>query len=479
MSAINTHRSVLNNSNAQEKTMEKLSSGLKINRAADSPAQLQISENLRAQGAGLTQAIDNSEMAVSLVQTAEAGLSEVSRALVQARQLAVHAGNEGVNDPNMMLADQREFDNILEQINRVASSTQYGQNYLLDGSRSGNGLTIGKDLEFVEAGVNASSSGTGGYDITIKQAATRSYQSGTVALTQAMIDSGEQITISEGGRTVNFLTEKGKSVEQTLNDLETAIDEAGLNIDLMRPYPPATSSGAPQAITLRHKEFGSEHTFHAASNTAGLVSSVSNIDELVANGTDVSGEINGEQATGRGQILTGDPGADTVEGIKIRYTGETTPVGGNAGTVTFSQNSLTFQIGAEANQFSEYSLGSIKTNDLGRGEENSSNFDSLAQIKVLNSEQAQDAIRVIDKAIQEVNSSRGEMGAFQKNNLESNLNYLRIAHENSVSSESVIRDADMAEEMATFTRNQIMMEASTSMLAQANQNSMTVLKLIG
>jgi len=206
---------------------------------------------------------------------------------------------------------------------------------------------------------------------------------------------------------------------------------------------------------------------------------VSNINELIAPGPDVSGEINGDQASGIVHILTGDIGADTVEGIKIRYTGETAPLGGNAGTVTFSQNSLTFQIGSEANQFSEYSLGSIKTNDLGRGEENSSNFDSLAQISVLNSEQAQDAIRVIDKAIQEVNSNRGEMGAFQKNNLESNLNYLRIAHENSVSSESVIRDADMAEEMATFTRNQILMEASTSMLAQANQNSMTVLKLIG
>ena len=225
--------------------------------------------------------------------------------------------------------------------------------------------------------------------------------------------------------------------------------------------------------------FGSEHTFQAASNTAGLVSSVSNMPELIANGTDVSGEINGEEASGKGQILTGEPGADTVEGIKIRYTGETAPVGGNAGTVTFSQNSLTFQVGGEANQFSEFSLSSIKVNDLGKGEANSSGFDSLAQVKVMNSEQAQDAIRVIDKAIEEVNSNRGEMGAFQKNNLESNLNYLRIAHENSVSSESVIRDADMAEEMATFTRDQIMMEASTSMLAQANQNSMTVLKLIG
>ena len=479
MSAVNTHRSVLNNTNAQQKTMEKLSSGLKINRAADSPAQLQISENLRAQAAGLKQAIDNSEMAVSLVQTAEAGLSEVSRALVQARQLAVHAGNEGVNDPNMMLADQREFDNILDQINRVASSTQYGQNYLLDGSRSGNGLTIGENLEFVEAGVKASSSGTGGYDITIKQAGTRSFQSGTVALTQAMIDSGEQITISEGGRVVNFKTVEGQSVEQTMNNLTDAIDEAGVQLDLIRAPSSTTDSHTPQMISLRHKKFGSEHTFQVASNTVGLVSSSSNINDLVANGTDVKGEINGEETIGKGQVLTGAVGAGTTEGIKVRYTGESAPVGGKAGTITFVQNSLTFQVGGNANQSSQFSLRSMKAADLGRGESNESDFKNLDEVKMLSAAQAQDAIAVIDKAIEEVNSNRGEMGAFQKNNLESNLNYLRIAHENSVSSESVIRDSDMAEEMATFTRNQIMMEASTSMLAQANQNSMTVLKLIG
>ena len=278
---------------------------------------------------------------------------------------------------------------------------------------------------------------------------------------------------------VNFATKKGKTVEQTLNDLSTAINDAGLALDLIRPYPPVTDGNAPQAISFRHKEFGSEHTFQVASNTAGLVSNVANTSVVVNNGTNVAGEINGEESVGKGQILTGAHGSGTAEGIKIRYTGEAAPAGGKAGTVTFSQNSLTFQIGANTDQHAEISLRSIKTNDLGRGENNSSNFQSLSEILVLNADQAQDAIRVIDQAIEEVSASRGSMGAFQKNNLESNLNYLRIAHENSVSSESVIRDADMAEEMATFTRNQIMMEASTSMMAQANQNSMTVLKLIG
>ena len=479
MSAVNAHRNVVNNSSAQQKTMEKLSSGIKINRAADGPAALQISEGLRAQTAGLGQAIDNSEMAVSLMQTAEGALDEVSRALIQARQVAVHAGNEGSNDQNMLKADQQEIDNILEQINRIATSTQYGHNFLLDGSRAGNGVTTGDNLEFVVANEQAHSAGPGGYEITIENAATRATHSGTVGLTQAVIDAGEQITVSEGGRTVNFLTQEGKTVEQTLNDLETSINDAGLSLDLIRPYPPTTEGTTAQNITFRHKEFGSEHTFQVASNTAGLVSVIDNTSVVVDNGTDVAGKINGEETVGRGQILTGGPGADTVEGIQIRFTGETEPVGGRAGTVTFSQNSLTFQVGANPHQHSEISLKSMKTNDLGRGEKNESNFDSLSQIRVLNAEQAQDAIRVIDQAIEEVSADRGRMGAFQKNNLESNLNYLRIAHENAVSSESVIRDADMAEEMATFTRNQIMMEASTSMMAQANQNSMTVLKLVG
>ena len=102
----------------------------------------------------------------------------------------------------------------------------------------------------------------------------------------------------------------------------------------------------------------------------------------------------------------------------------------------------------------------------------------LNDIEISDANKAQDAMRIIDKAIEEITTARGEMGAFQKNDLGSNLNYLRHAHENVTNAESIIRDADMAEEMSEYARNQILVESSTAMLAQANQTPMAVLKLI-
>ena len=180
-SAIFAHRNLLKNNAIQTKTLERLSSGLKINRGADAPAQLQISENLRAQTAGLKQSIDNSEMAISLMQTGEAALDEVSRSLVKARQLAIHAANEAVNDETMLEADQQELDQIVGSINRIARNTQYGKNHLLDGSGAGNGVTTGKHLSFVGAETSGLSSGIHGYDIDITRAATNASISGTIA----------------------------------------------------------------------------------------------------------------------------------------------------------------------------------------------------------------------------------------------------------------------------------------------------------
>ena len=120
----------------------------------------------------------------------------------------------------------------------------------------------------------------------------------------------------------------------------------------------------------------------------------------------------------------------------------------------------------------------MRTDKLGTGVENVSGFGSLSEVDVTNPIKAQDSMRVLDRALEEVSSTRAEIGAFQKNNLESNLNYLRIAHENVMSSESVIRDADMAEEMTNFTRNQIMTQSATAQLAQANAMPKNVMALL-
>ena len=132
--AINSHRNLILNNTNQARTMERLSSGLKINRGADGPASLVISERLRAQTAGSEQAIDNSE---ALVQTAEGALNEMSSILINARQLAVASANEAVNDEFMLRANQQEIDNIIATVNRIAQNTEFGKNKLLDGSKFG------------------------------------------------------------------------------------------------------------------------------------------------------------------------------------------------------------------------------------------------------------------------------------------------------------------------------------------------------
>ena len=517
--AINSHRNLLINNTEQAKVMERLSSGLKINRGADGPAALVISERLRSQTAGLEQAIDNSEAGISLVQTAEAALDEVSASLINARQLAVHAANEGVNDEFMLRANQQEIENILATVNRIAQSTQYGKKNLLDGSKGASGVVSGADLEFVDATQATKSSGATGYDVYIAQAACRAEVGGSVPLTNEIIDKGEQITIIEGSKTVNFHSIKGETVETNLNVLSAAIKEAGLDIDLIRSSEKGTDPNTPQNITLRHQQFGSDYTFKVSSSTEGLLSTKSNIYDTIENGLDVAGEINGEEATGSGQVLTGNAGNSNTEGLAIRYEGHSLPgdshssntvtesyleqtqvseihrgernrlpqmseaelaecIGALAGTVTVSQNSLVFQIGSNAEQTTSLALRNMRTSNLGAGVENLSGFQSLAEIDVTNAAKAQDTMSILDRALEEVSSTRAEIGAFQKNNLESNLNYLRIAHENVQSAKSIIRDADMAEEMTAFTRNQIMTESATAMLAQANLRGQSVLQLL-
>jgi flagellin len=536
IAALNAHRNLVNNNDVTNKTLQRLSSGMKINQAADGPASLVVSEKLRAQIGGLRQAIDNSETGIAMVQTAEGALNEVSASLVTMRQLAVHAANEAVNDDEMLHADQEEINNILNMIDRISQDAQYGKKHLLDGSRGANGVTSGANLEFVSANEQTKGSGLGGYKIEVVEAARRSKVTGTIALTNEIIDRGEQITIEEDGKTITFNTLRGETVEANLNalkktmadsniavelvlpnqqkleslledsdlrssirhrivgvhnnadaleevlhqeDVATALREVGLNAeDIRTAVANITESNEPQFITLRHQDYGSNPVFSVTSTTAGLVAAESDVPQDIRNGRDVAGKIQGEVAFGKGQVLKG--GAFTqADGLEVVYTGSKGSESGEfVGSVTVTQNSMYFQVGANSGQTATHSIREITSKGLARAVENLSGFKSLADLDVRTTQGAQDAIRLIDKAIQEVSGTRSRMGAFHKNNLQSNLNYLRSAHENVTKAESVIRDTDVAEEMTLYTRNQIMMEANVAMLAQANQAPSALMRLL-
>jgi flagellin len=471
-----------------------------------------------------------------MVQTAEGALNEVSASLVTMRQLAVHAANEAVNDDEMLHADQEEINNILNMIDRISQDAQYGKKHLLDGSRGANGVTSGANLEFVSANEQTKGSGLGGYKIEVVEAARRSKVTGTIALTNEIIDRGEQITIEEDGKTITFNTLRGETVEANLNalkktmadsniavelvlpnqqkleslledsdlrssirhrivgvhnnadaleevlhqeDVATALREVGLNAeDIRTAVANITESNEPQFITLRHQDYGSNPVFSVTSTTAGLIAVESDVPQDIRNGRDVAGKIQGEVAFGKGQVLKG--GAFTqADGLEVVYTGSKGSESGEfVGSVTVTQNSMYFQVGANSGQTATHSIREITSKGLARAVENLSGFKSLADLDVRTTQGAQDAIRLIDKAIQEVSGTRSRMGAFHKNNLQSNLNYLRSAHENVTKAESVIRDTDVAEEMTLYTRNQIMMEANVAMLAQANQAPSALMRLL-
>lgn len=496
--ALNSHRNLQVTDVNLSKNLERLSSGVKINRAVDGPAAFMISEHMRSQIAGLDQAIENSETAVSLIQTTDSNMSEVSSLLTRIRQLGIMAAN-GTNNSGSLEAAQAEVDNILETISGIANKAQFGNIKLLDGSMEATGTTTGDNLEFIGASLQTGDSRENGFEVKVKQLATKSSVIGTTAFTQEVIEAGETLTVYEDGKSASYTTTKDDTVDIALKNLQSNIDKAGIQVV-------ATQDEAGN-INLNHKKYGSEHRFQVTSSTAGVLSEQAGQINLATVGKDIIGTINGETATGIGQVLTGVDGSKCVEGLQVRFYGEgkgyledklcevddiqpevnaegepqpieIPPEGVAVGRVFVTQNGTKFHIGGNKLQTAGISIKSVDPDKLSRNIVNQSDFESLSEIDLRDFQGAQDTIMLVDEAINQITANRADLGAFQKNTLESNLSNIRIANENLVSSESIIRDTDMAKEMASFTRNQIMSQSSNAMLAQANQMPERVLQLL-
>ena len=489
--AINSWRNLQNTDQEMSRTLEKLSSGYKINRAADDPASLVISEQMRAQIKSMEQATLNSELAVSMVQTAESSLNEVNNILVNMRQLALHAANEGGNDDKMLAADQAEIENALATIDTISSQAQFGSRYLLDGSNGIAGVAVGQGVQFVRADTTAQSSPADGYIIDVTEAATKARMEGIRSLTQEEINTGGiQITLHEGGRSFSYFSQVGETMEALANSLTTLANQNRLAINV--------GLTDDNRLYVEHKEYGSEPNFGAVFSAAGLLTEEANVLEEAIQGNDVQGTIGGELAHGEGQYLTAAEGT-RAEGTTVKYEGgvktmpqldelgnpyldengrPVPPKNTAEGAVYITNNALTFQIGPNQDQHASIPLPNVNTRTMSRDIENESGFNALGEIDVTTLQGAQDAMKLIDQAIHEVTSARGNLGAFQKNTLESNLNNLRYATENLVASESSLRDTDMAKEMSNFTKQQILLASGTAMLGQANQTPRSVLSLL-
>ncbi|MFH2129854.1 MAG: flagellin [bacterium] len=491
VAAINSWRNLKATDEAMSKTLERLSSGSKINRAADGPANLVIAEQMKAQVQSMGQAVSNSEMAISMLQTAEASLNEVNNILVSMRQLSLHAANEGANDDKMLAADQAEVDNAIKTLDGIAKQAQFGSRLLLDGSNGISGVSVGEGIQFVMADVNTQSSPADGYAIDITEAATKSRLEGSRSLTSDEINAGGvEFTLHEGGKSFTYYSKVGETMQTILRNMQQKIEQNGLALDFG-----VTEDGR---FFAEHKEYGSEPGFGAICSVAGVLTDDGNVLQEAIQGVDLQGTIGGELAHGEGQYLTAAKGTK-ADGLVVKYEGgvktvpqvdeqgqpilgeDGKPVGPAAaseGAVYVANNALSFQIGPSQGQTASINLPNINTHTMSTRVDNESGFKSLADIDLTTYQGSQDALKMIDQAIYEITSARGNLGAFQKNTLESNLNNLRYASENLVAAESTIRDTDMAAEMSEFTKQQILLASGTAMLGQANQTPKAVLSLL-
>lgn len=467
LASVKSMRHLSENQSGLSKALERLSSGQKINTGVDSPAGLVISENLRAQISGIEQAISNSEVSISMVQTAEGALTEVNSLLIQARQLALAAANEGANDNNALFALQGQLRNALESIDRVSTSTRFGDKTLLDGSRGISGVSNVEDVLFLGASVNTRSSPVQGFPVEITAVPTQA-----IAVSDFTDSDAEELvlSLSEGGKSTTVIGGEDETAEGFAGKLSKAVKDGNLDLDVMY------NSDA-ETLMVRHKRFGAGSTFQVATSQSGVLVDQTGEIVKVDNGVDVAGTINNEAATGVGRMLIGNRGNRTTDRLAILYSGEEL---GASGTVSVSQNSLVFQVGPDADQKVRISIDDTSADNLARGINNESGFSSLADVDITTSRGAEDTIRLMNKAITEISDIRGKLGAFQKNSLETNTATLRVTAENLMAAESSIRDADIAFELAEFTKYQILTQAAAAATAQANTvPTNTLMTLLG
>jgi len=395
IAAMNAYRNLTVTDGQMSKSLEKLSSGFRINRAADDAAGLSISEGLRAQVGGLKVAVRNAQDGISVVQTAEGAMSEVHSILQRMRDLAVQASNTGSQDSDARLAAQTEFDQLKTEIDRIGNTTRFGSTKLLDGT----------------LGTSATSTGT--------------LQTGPLTT---------NATAAQHTFTVGFNDNNGNARTVTVALADSTSYTGQAIVDAVN-----------SAVSTAQAGWGAGNTtdFHAS-----LVSGLSGSFQVALSGS---------------KAFTTSAVGSQLSGTVLQAAGTFSPTG--TGGV--------FQVGANngASNVDQISvaISDIRTSSLASG--------ALSGTSAKIAAGTASAIDDVDSAIKAISTARANLGAYQ-NRFEHTISNLSVTQENLSASESRIRDTDMAQEMVSFTRSQILTQAGTAMLAQANQAPQQVLQLL-
>ncbi|HUO10355.1 MAG TPA: flagellin [Phycisphaerae bacterium] len=470
VSALIANNNLAKSQSALSQSIQRLSSGLRINSGADDPAGLIVSQQLKAEIQGLSTAIDNSTQATNVISTADAALSEVSNLLISIKGLVVQAANSGAVSSDEIQANQLQVDSAIQSITRIANSSSFAGTHLLDGT-----------LGYITSGITASAihdvnvtNASFGTQTTIPVAINvlQSAQPAELRFQQSSVSVSLSIQVqgNTGLQILNFTSgTKSSAIAAAVNRVS---DSTGVTASI------ASTTNASSGIIFNSANFGSSQFVSVSvltsnGNSNFVTNTVGGATQNRTTGRDVLATVNGQKATGDGdKISLNTPALSLTFNLDKSFgTGKEnfTIIGGGA----------EFQLGAQvsSNQQVSIGIGSVAASQLGNANDGYLT-DIITGGKYNLAANPSQASKIIDDAITQVSELRGRLGAFEQNTLQTNINSLQVALENVTSSNSTIEDTNFAQETSNLTRQQVLVQAGTSVLSQANSAPQSVLKLL-
>jgi flagellin len=466
MSVINTNvnsliaqRSLSQNNTNLNTALERLSTGLQINSGADNPAGLIAGLSLQQEQTGIQTAINNASLAGNVIGTAEGGLNEVSSLLTQLQGLVGQAANTGGLSSSETAADQLQVDSILSTVNRISNSTTFEGTQLLNGNLAYTTSGVGSAVSNLQ--INSAlvpDGGTVGVAVQVVSSAK------TAAITYAGgAISGNTVTLQVAGNLGS--TQLSFASGTSVSSIATAINGVKTSTGLS-----AQVSGTD--LRINSTQYGSAQ-FATVQVISGTLKSA--FSATKSTGTDANVTINGAAAEVSG-LAVSYRNADLDVSLNIA-TNFDKP---NSSTFYVTGGGATFALGSQVNQDNNASIGiqSVSTGDLGDSFNGYLSSIGSGGANDLSSNNLSTAQNILNSAITQVSSLRGRLGAFQTFTIGSTVSSLGVAYENVSAAESAIMDTNFASETSNLTRDQILSQAATTVLSQANAQPQQVLSLL-